>query len=88
MNPLLLLSLLLVPLPISFLAWSFLSVDRKSQQAVRELLLPVPGFDRLTIDTIIAETGADMSRFPSPAHLAKWAGVCPGNHESAGKRRR
>lgn len=42
-------------------------------QAVRELLLPVPGFDRLTIDTIIAETGADMSRFPSPAHLAKWA---------------
>jgi transposase len=57
-------------------------------QAVRELLLPVPGFDRLTIDTIIAETGADMSRFPSPAHLAKWAGVCPGNHESAGKRRR
>lgn len=57
-------------------------------QAVFELLLPVPGFDRLITDTIIAETGADMSRFPSPGHLAKWAGVCPGNHESAGKRRR
>ncbi|MGY4543398.1 transposase [Arthrobacter sp. UYNi723] len=57
-------------------------------QAARELLLPVPGFDRLVIDTVIAETGADMSRFPTPGHLAKWAGVCPGNHESAGKRRR
>lgn len=57
-------------------------------QEVFQLLLPVPGFDRLTVDTIIAETGADMSRFPSPGHLAKWAGVCPGNHESAGKRRR
>lgn len=65
-------------------------IDLRMQpyEAVRELLLPVPGFDRLTVDTIIAETGADMSRFPSPAHLAKWAGVCPGNHESAGKRRR
>jgi transposase len=65
-------------------------IDSRTQpyQAATELLLPVPGFDRLTVDTVIAETGADMSRFPSPAHLAKWAGVCPGNHESAGKRRR
>ena len=55
---------------------------------VYALLLPVPGFERLTIDTVVAETGADMSRFPSPADLASWAGVCPGNHESAGKRRR
>jgi transposase len=65
-------------------------IDSRTEpyQAVKELLLPVPGFDRIIVDTIIAETGADMSRFPSPAHLAKWAGVCPGNHESAGKRRR
>ncbi len=51
-------------------------------------LLPVPGFDRLSIDVIIAETGADMSRFPTPGDLASWVGVCPGRHESAGKRRR
>ena len=56
--------------------------------AVYDLLLPVPGLDRLTIDVIIAETGADMNRFPTGADLASWAGVCPGNHESAGKRRR
>ena len=51
-------------------------------------LLPVPGFDRLTIDVVVAETGADMARFPTPGDLASWAGVCPGSHESAGKRRR
>ena len=65
-------------------------IDARTEpfQAAKQLLSSVPGFDRLVIDTVIAETGADMSRFPSPGHLAKWAGVCPGNHESAGKRRR
>jgi len=55
---------------------------------VYKLLLPVPGFDRLTIDVIVAETGADMARFPTAADLASWAGVCPGSYESAGKRRK
>ena len=58
------------------------------QRTAMDLLLPVPGLERLSIETIIAETGADMSRFPSAAHLASWAGLSPGNHESAGKRRR
>lgn len=52
------------------------------------LLAGVPGLERRSIEVIIAETGADMSCFPSPAHLASWAGLCPGNHESAGKRRK
>jgi len=56
-------------------------------QSAARLLREVPGIDRASAEVIIAETGADMSRFPSPAHLAAWAGLCPGNHESAGKRR-
>jgi transposase len=57
-------------------------------QPAARLLADVPGLERRSIEVIIAETGADMSRFPSPGHLASWAGLCPGNHESAGKRRR
>jgi transposase len=53
-----------------------------------KLLLPVPGIDRLSIDVIVAETGTDMARFPTAADLASWSGLCPGNYESAGKRRR
>ena len=49
-------------------------------EAVYKLLLPGPGLDRLTIDVIIAETGADMSRFPTAADLASWTGVCPGSY--------
>lgn len=47
----------------------------------------IPGIARRSAEVIIAEIGTDMSRFPSAAHLCSWAGVCPGNHQSAGKRK-
>jgi transposase len=52
-----------------------------------ELLCTIPGIQRGTAEVIIAETGGDMSAFPTAKHLASWAGVCPGNDQSAGKRR-
>jgi transposase len=45
----------------------------------------IPGINRRTAEVIIAEIGVDMSAFPSAAHLASWAALCPGNNESAGK---
>jgi transposase len=51
----------------------------------RELLVTVPGISTTLADIIIAETGADMTRFPSAGHLASWAGTTPGSHESAGR---
>jgi transposase len=45
----------------------------------------IPGISTLVADVIIAETGGDMSRFPTAAHLASWAGTCPGSNESAGR---
>lgn len=47
----------------------------------------IPGIDRIGAISIVAETGGDMARFPSAAHLCSWAGMCPGHAESAGKRR-
>lgn len=49
------------------------------------LLDTIPGVARQSAELLLAEVGVEMSRFPSAAHLCKWAGVCPGNHESAGK---
>jgi hypothetical protein len=46
----------------------------------------VPGFDRITAWTVLAEIGTDMSVFEDARHLASWAAVCPGNRESGGKR--
>jgi len=47
----------------------------------------IPGVGLRTAETLVAEIGADLSRFPTAAHLASWAGMCPGSDESAGKRR-
>lgn len=49
-------------------------------------LKTIPGVDRVTAWGLLAEIGFDLKQFPSSAHLASWAGLCPGNHESAGKR--
>lgn len=51
-------------------------------------LTTIVGIGRRTAEVIVAESGGDMSRFASPAHLAAWAGLAPGNRESAGKRMR
>jgi transposase len=52
-----------------------------------ERLDTIPGVDRRTAEVLVAEIGTDMTQFPTAAHLASWAGMCPGQHESAGKRR-
>lgn len=51
----------------------------------RELLATIPGISDRTAEVIIAETGADMSVFPTAGHLASWAGTAPGANESAGR---
>lgn len=52
-----------------------------------ELLCTVPGVGAKTVQVLIAEIGLDMEIFPTSGHLASWAGICPGNNESGGKRR-
>jgi transposase len=52
-----------------------------------QLLTTIPGIDELSACVILAEIGHDMSRFPTAGHLISWAGLCPKNDESAGKRR-
>ena len=71
-------------------------IDRLSA-AIAERLRPfeaevgrldtIPGVDRRTAEVLLAEIGPDMARFPTAGHLASWAGMCPGNHESGGKRK-
>lgn len=64
-------------------------VDRymsKYEENIKKLE-KIPGIGRISAQVILAEIGQDMSQFPTAGHLASWAGVCPGNNESAGKRR-
>lgn len=57
---------------------------RPFEQAVAHIDT-IPGISRCSAEQILAEIGWDMTRFPSPGHLASWAGLCPGNRQSAGK---
>ena len=54
------------------------------QQAIA-LLDSIPGVNQRIAEIFIAEVGTDMQRFPTAGHLASWVGICPGNHQSAGK---
>jgi transposase len=56
------------------------------EEAVQRLQT-IPGVERRAAENIVAEVGADLKPFASAGHLASWVGLCPGNHESAGKRR-
>jgi transposase len=59
----------------------------KAYPEVCECLMSVPFFNKTAVAGIIAELGTDMSAFPTSANIASWGGLCPGNHESAGKRK-
>jgi transposase len=70
------------------------AIERVSEQ-IEEQMRPfeelarldtIPGVSRRAAEVLLAEIGTDMSRFPTAGHLASWAGMCPGNNESAGKR--
>ncbi len=63
-----------------------IDTDLSPYQEAMELLQSIPGVQATAAATIVAEIGTDMSRFPSAKHLASWAGVCPGNWQSGGKR--
>ena len=71
-------------------------IERLEREVQRELapfaeqarrLCTMPGIGSRLAEVVIAEIGVDMSRFPTAGHLASWAGLCPGHHESAGKQR-
>jgi transposase len=70
------------------------AIDRIDQEVAAEIapfkgqmtrLETIPGIGRTVAEVVVAEIGVDMSRFPTAEHLASWAGLCPGNYESAGK---
>lgn len=81
---------------VEYLEAEIAEFDAKIDETLRPFLTEgqfsrldaIPGMNRRTIENVIAEIGTDMSQFPSAEHLASWAGMCPGNEESAGKRKR
>ena len=78
---------------ISYLDDAVTRINQEIAQRLRpfddtlERLQTIPGVGRRTTEILLAEVGTDLSRFPTHRHLASWAGLCPGNHESAGKQR-
>jgi len=64
-------------------------IERKMIPFQKEtnLIQSIPGISKVSASAILAEIGTDMSQFPDEAHLSSWAGVCPGNNESAGKKK-
>jgi transposase len=56
-------------------------------RTLTNLLCTIPGVGELAAKIILAEIGTDMGRFPTAGHLLWWAGLCPGQNESAGKRK-
>ena len=62
----------------------FMTPDEKSAS---EMIQEIPGIGNTSAQAIISVIGTDMRRFPSDRHISKWAGLCPGNNESAGKRK-
>lgn len=79
-------------LEIDRLEQAIARLDAKVEELTRpfapmiEQLTQIPGISRRVAEVILAEIGVDMSRFPTANHLASWAGMCPGNRESGGKR--
>ena len=59
----------------------------KEYEKNKKKLKKMPGLGKRSAEIILAEIGQDMTRFPTSGHISSWAGVCPGNNESAGKRR-
>ena len=78
---------------MDFLSATIEELDREVAERMRpfaaalERLDAVPGIGQRTAEVLVAELGTDMGQFPTAAHLASWAGMAPGNNESAGKRR-
>jgi transposase len=77
---------------IDFLEESMVQIQREVEQRLRPyeeamtLLLSIPGIQEVAAAAILSEIGVEMDRFPSDKHLASWAGLCPGNKQSGGKR--